>query len=264
MERDERAGDGLEEYADLLARVQSAAVGVSPGASVKERISGALTRRRRRRRVQIGLASATAVAALSVAGIVVVPGLLDNDSTIQPADDAPAPTIVEGGGYRPAGFFKDVVGGAAVPSIVRYYRTVPRVIFTARFDWSPDPAGEAYLGDLSLERYRSDAEKRCSRLVGGAAQCTTRDDGSVIARYEIPADGAFLAPISGEGRLRLAGSAGVLRGVTYFRSDARAVTVLVCNCDTPDGEILSDSPPVTFEALEDVVTDESWSLRPGG
>ena len=148
-----------------------------------------------------------------------------------------------------------------MPSIVRYYRTVPRVIFTARFDWSPDTAGEAYLGDLTLERYRSSAEKRCAKLADGAATCDVREDGSVLARYEIPADGAFLAPISGEGRLRLEGSTATLRGVTYFRPDYRAVTVLVCNCSNPDGAVLSETPPVAFEVLEDVVTDDSWGLR---
>ncbi len=251
------------EYDDLLARVQAAAGRVSPGPGVVEQVRGALARRRRRRRVQVGVASAAAVAVLGVAGTLVIPGLLDHDP-VQPADDVSAPAIIQGGGYRPAGFFKDIVGGSAVPSIIRYYRTVPRVVFTARFDWSPDSAGDAYLGDLTLERYRSSGERRCSQLVDGAATCDVRDDGSVLARYEISADGAFLAPISREGPLRLEGSAGMLRGVTYFRPDARAVTVLVCNCSNPDGDVLSETSPVTFEALEDVVTDDSWALRPGG
>lgn len=252
------------EYDDILARVQASASRVAPGRGVVEHVRGALARRRRRRRVQAGLASVAAVAVFGAAGAIVVPALVGDDGPVDPADEVSAPAIVRGGGYRPAGFFKDIVGGTAVPSIVRYYRTVPRVVFTARFDWSPDPDGDAYLGDLTLERYRSSAEKRCSRLVDGAATCDVREDGSVLARYEIAADGAFLAPTSSEGRLRLEGSEGVLRGVTYFRSDARAVTVLVCNCSNPDGDLLSETPPVTFEALEDVVTDDSWSLRVGG
>lgn len=256
---------GSEGYDDLLARVQQAAGRVSVGPGVVEHVRGALARRRRRRRVQVGVASAAAVALLGVAGVLVVPGLVaDDDGSVEPAGEVSAPAVIEGGSYRPAGFFKDIVGGTAVPSIVRYYRTVPRVVFTARFEWSPDSAGDAYLGDLTLERYRSSAQKRCSRLVDGAATCDVRDDGSVLARYEVAADGAFLAPISLEGRLRLEGSEGVLRGVTYFRSDAKAVTVLVCNCSNPDGNVLSESAPVTFEALEEVVTDESWSLRAGG
>lgn len=252
------------EYDDILARVQAAATRVSPGPGAVEHVRGALARRRRRRRAQAGLASVAAVAVFGVAGAIVVPTLLQDDGAVEPAVEVSAPAIIQGGGYRPAGFFKDVVGGTAVPSIIRYYRTVPRVVFTARFDWSPDPGGDAYLGDLTLERYRSSAEKRCSRLVDGAATCDVRADGSVLARYEIAADGAFLAPISLEGPLRLDGSQGSLRGVTYFRSDARAVTVLVCNCSSPDGDVLSEAPPVTFEALEDVVTDDSWGLRVGG
>lgn len=261
MEPDQDSDGG---YDDLLARVRTATSPVSPGATAVERVRGALARRRRRRRAQVGLASAAAVTVLSVAAVIVVPGLVGDDGSVEPADEVSAPAIISGGGYRPAGFFKDIVGGVAVPSIIRYYRTVPQVIFTARFDWSPDPAGVAYLGDLTLERYRSSPEKRCSRLVDGAATCDVLDDGSVLARYEIAADGAFLAPVSREGRLRLGGSEGVLRGVTYFRSDAGAVTVLLCNCSNPDGDVLSETPPVTFEVLEDVVTDDSWGLRVGG
>ncbi|WP_323792619.1 hypothetical protein, partial [Nocardioides sp.] len=220
--------------------------------------------------VRSGLAAAAVAVTVGVAGVVVVPGLLGEDSAVTPADRDPddpddtAPAIIQGGGYRPAGFFRDVVGGSAVPSIARYYRTTPRIIFTARFEWSPDPAGVSYLGDLSLERYRSDAAQRCSRFVGGRATCTTRDDGSVVGRYEVPADGAFLAPVSEEGPLRLAESDGVLRGVTAFRTDGRAVTALACNCSSPNGDVLTEAPPVTFEALEDVVTDPSWGLRVGG
>ena len=246
-----------DEYDDLLARVDAVATRVSAAPGALERVRHALERRKRRRRRQAGLASLAAVAVLGAVGVVVVPILAGGDDPIAPAD-------IGGGGYRPAGFFKDIVGGTAVPSIIRYYRTVPRVVFTARFDWSPDPAGVAYLGGLTLERYRSDPEKRCSRLIDGAATCEVLEDGTVLARYEISADGALLAPISGEGRLRLEGSTAVLRGVTYFRSDARAVTVLLCNCSNPDGAVLSDVSPVTFEALEDVVTDESWGMRVGG
>ncbi len=88
----------------------------------------------------------------------------------------------------------------------------------------------------------------------------------MVARYEIPADGAFLAPVSKQGRLRAdgpGGAAGVLRGVTAFRTDARAVTALICTCGSRDGELVTETPPVTFEALEDVVTDASWGLRLG-
>ncbi|WP_300406682.1 hypothetical protein, partial [Nocardioides sp.] len=223
----------------------------------------ALVRRRRRRRARAGLVSGAAVAAVTVTGVVVVPGLLGDDAPVAPADEVSAPAIIEGGGYRPAGFFKDVVGGTAVPSITRYYRTVGKVVFTARFEWSPDPAGEAYLADLSLERYRSDAEQRCERLVRDDGTCDVREDGSVLATYEVPADGAFLAPIGQEGRLRLDGSAGVLRAATYFRTDAKAVTALVCNCSSLGGEVLSEAPRVSFEALADVVTDPSWALRVG-
>ena len=255
-----------EEHDDLLGRVQAAATRVRPGPSAGARVREALARRRRQRQVRVGLAATAAAVTVGVAGVVVVPGLLGEDAAVTPADrdeGSTAPAIIQGGGYRPAGFFRDVVGGAAVPSIVRYYRTTPRIIFTARFEWSPDPAGVSYLGDLSLERYRSDASRRCSRLVGGTATCTTRDDGTVVGRYEVAADGAFLAPVSEEGPLRLSGSAGVLRGVTAFRPDGRAVTALVCNCSSPDGAVLTDVPPVAFEALEDVVTDPSWGLRVG-
>ncbi len=264
MTEPEQDPDMSDEYDDLLARVDAAATRVSAAPGAMERVRHALARRKRRRRRQAGLAALAAVTVLGAAGTVVVPALTGDDDPVAPADRVTAPAIIGGGGYRPAGFFKDIVGGTAVPSIIRYYRTEPRVVFTARFDWSPDPAGEAYLGGLTLERYRSDPEKRCSRLVDGAADCELLDDGTVLARYEIAADGALLAPISGEGRLRLEGSTAVLRGVTYFRSDTRAVTVLVCNCSNPDGAVLSDVSPVTFEALEDVVTDESWSLRIGG
>ncbi|MAS54826.1 hypothetical protein [Nocardioides sp.] len=253
-----------EEHDDLLARIQAAGARVTPGPTAGERVRGALLRRRRRRRAQLGLASVTAVAALSVAGVVVVPGLLGDDVPVAPADEVSALAIIEGGGYRPAGFFKDVVGGTAVPSITRYYRTLGKVVFTARFEWSPDASGDAFLADLSLERYRSEAEQRCERLVRDDGTCEVRQDGSVLATYEVPADGAFLAPIGQEGRLRLDGSSGVLRGATYFRTDAKAVTVLVCNCSSLGGEVLSESPRVSFEVLEDVVTDPSWGLRPGG
>lgn len=264
MSRDELPTTGPDDDA-LLARIQAATTRVGPAAGAAERVRGALVRRRRRRRIQVGVASATAVAALSVAGVVVLPGLVGEEPRPAPSDAVPPPSaVIEGGGYRPAGFFKDVVGGAAQPSITRYYRTVPRIVFTARFEWSPDITGGAYLADLSLERYRSSAAKRCSRLAGGDAACTTREDGSVVARYEVPADGAYLAPISSEGRLRFPTSSGRLRGVTYFRTDGKAVTVLVCNCSSLDGALLSAVPPVTFEALEDVVTDESWGLRVGG
>jgi hypothetical protein len=252
-----------ESYDDLLARIQAAGARVAPGPTAGERVHGALVRRRRRRRARVGLASVTAVAAVTVTGVVVVPGLLGDDAPVAPADEVSAPAIIEGGGYRPAGFFKDVVGGTAVPSITRYYRTVGKVVFTARFEWSPDPAGEAYLADLSLERYRSDAEQRCERLVRDDGTCDVLEDGSVLATYEVPADGAFLAPIGQEGRLRLDGSAGVLRAATYFRTDAKAVTALVCNCSSLGGEVLSEAPRVSFEALAAVVTDPSWALRVG-
>lgn len=258
-----------EQHEDLLDRVQAAVTPLIPGASAGARVREALARRRRRQRVRIG-AAAAAVVAVGAAGLVVVPGLLGEDAAVTPADrgetdDAStAPAIIQGGGYRPAGFFRDVVGGTAMPSVVRYYRTTPGIIFTARFDWSPDPAGISYLGDLSLERYRSDAARRCSRFVDGGATCVTRDDGTVVGRYEVPADGAFLAPVSEEGPLRLGGSAGVLRGVTAFRPDGRAVTALICTCSSPDGDVLTQAPPITFEVLEDVVTDDSWGLRVGG
>ncbi len=256
---------GTDSDDDLLARLQAVATQVRPTAGVNERVGDALRRRRRRRRAQVvaGSVAAAAAAVVGVVGVVALPRPSGPDAP-PPAGDPPRPAIIEGGGYRPAGFFRDVVGGSALPSITRYYRTEPRIVFTARFDWSPDPAGEAYLADLSLERYRSDPEQRCSRLIGAAGSCTTRADGTVTARYEVPADGALLAPIGGEGRLRLPGSAAVVRGVTSFRTDARAVTVLVCNCSSQRGDVLSAAPPVSFEALEDVVTDASWGLRVGG
>ncbi len=258
-----------EQHEDLLDRVQAAVTPVRPGASAGARVHEALARRRRRRRVQVGVAAAAAVT-VGAAGLVVVPGLLGDDAAVTPADRggtdeaSTAPAIIQGGGYRPAGFFRDVVGGVAMPSIVRYYRTTPGIIFTARFDWSPDPAGDSFLGDLSLERYRSAAARRCSRFVDGRASCATRDDGTVVGRYEVPADGAFLAPVNEEGRLRLDGSTGVLRGVTAFRPDGRAVTALICTCSSPDGDVLTQVPPIAFEVLEDVVTDDSWGLRVGG
>ena len=254
-----------EEYDDLLARVQAAASRVTPGPGVVEQVRGALARRRRRRRVRVALAGAASAAVLAAVGIAVVPGLVGGDSQQVPTSEGRGSSAVEAGLYRPAGFFEDVVGGEAVPSITRYYRIVQRVVFSARFEWTSDPAADdAFLADLTLERYRSSAERRCGSLVDGAALCDVREDGSVLARYEVPADGALLAPISGEGRLQLPGSSGVLRGVTYFRDDALAVTVLVCNCSSIGGVVLADAPPVSFDVLEDVVTDPSWGLPATG
>lgn len=253
-----------EEYEALLARVRTATATVSPGNAVTERVTGALLRRRRRRRRQIGLASAAAVAVLGVTAVVVVPSLVGDDTKLDPSQDDAAPSAVQAGLYRPAGFFQDVVGGQAVPSITRYYRTSPEVRFTARFEWSPEPDGkDRFLGDLSLERFRATPEKRCASLPGEAL-CDVLDDGSVLARYEVAADGADLAPLNGLGRIDLPGSEGTLRGVTYLRGDDLAVTVLVCNCSSEGGGVLQATPPVSFETLEDVVTDPSWALPAAG
>ena len=270
---------GPDEHDDLLARVRAATAGVSVAAGADERVRGALVRRRRRRRVQIGAAAASAVTALSLVGAVVVPGLVVDGGEVGPADPATSTeatdatdrrsssSVIDGGSFRPAGFFRDLVGGVALPTITRFYRTDPGIVLTARFEWYPDPAGEAYLADLTLERFRSDPAQRCAALVeqvGAGTPCTTSADGILLARYDVPVDGAFLAPLNEEGRLRLPGSAGVLRGVTAFRPDGRAATVLVCSCSSRDGAVLAEAPPVTFEVLEDVVTDPSWGLRVGG
>jgi hypothetical protein len=263
---------GPEEHEDLLARVRSATDGVGPAPGAADRVRGALVRRRRRRRAQVGAAVVSSGAALALVGALVVPGLVGDRNGVGPSgdggeDEGTPSQVIDGGSFRPAGFFRDVVGGVALPTITRFYRTDPGIVLTARFDWAPDPAGASYLADLTLERFRDDPAQRCARLLEQLAQagaCETLRDDIVAARYEVPVDGAHLAPLNEEGTLRLPGSTGVLRGVTAFRPDGRAATVLLCNCDSRDGTVLAEVPPVTFELLEEVVTDPSWGLRVGG
>lgn len=243
-------------YDDVLARVAGASSGISAHPGAGAAVRGALGRRRRRRAIAGSAGAVVAVAA--VAGTLFVATDLAQRDDTTPAAQPTSTGAVGAGLFRPAGFFEDLAGGVAVPRITRNHPD-KHVVLTTRFTWASDAApDDLYLAALAIEGYRRSADAACAALAGGQVECETQDDGTVVGRYVVPADGAFIAPVRRVAPLRFDGSDAAMRGVTYFGADGRAISVTLCNC-SEEGDVLADEAPVSDETLVAFVTDGSWA-----